>query len=196
MVNPFDCITEFIFVETAVSPADVILVPGANHPPLMEKAADLYKQGMAPYVLPSGGYKSHVEMTEWEYLRNLALENGIPEEAILKEDKAQHTLENARFSLEVLHRNNIVPRKAIVVCKAGHARRSLLCYQAEFPKDCEFMVSHCVDRYGITKENWFLTDVGINRVMNEVKKIGTYFGDIIPRSNIMHQLKQKGKSEK
>ncbi|NMH74771.1 YdcF family protein [Bacillus sp. RO2] len=196
MVNPFDCITEFIFVETAVSPADVILVPGANHPPLMEKAADLYKQGMAPYVLPSSGYKSHVEMTEWEYLRNLALENGIPEEAILKEDKAQHTLENARFSLEVLHRNNIVPRKAIVVCKAGHARRSLLCYQAEFPKDCEFMVSHCVDRYGITKENWFLTDVGINRVMNEVKKIGTYFGDIIPKSNIMHQLKQKGKSEK
>lgn len=127
MSNPFDCITEFIFVENVVSPADVILVPGANHPPLMEKAADLYKQGMAPYILPSGGYKQHVGATEWEYLRNIAIENGIPEEAILKEDKAQHTLENARFSLEVLHRNNIVPGKAIVVCKAGHARRSLLC---------------------------------------------------------------------
>lgn len=119
MANPFDCITEFIFVETAVSPADVILVPGANHPQLMEKASELYKQGLAPYVLPSGGFKPHVGTTEWEYLRSIAIENGIPEEAILKENKAQHTLENARFSLEVLHQENIVPRKVIVVCKAG-----------------------------------------------------------------------------
>ncbi|UAL46500.1 YdcF family protein [Sutcliffiella horikoshii] len=180
MSNPFDCITEFIFVETAVSPADVILVPGADHPQLMEKAVELYKQGLAPYILPSGGFKSHVGTTEWEYLKRIGIENGIPEESILKEDKAQHTLENARFSLEVLQRKNIVPQKAIVVCKAGHARRSLLCYQAEFPIDCKFLVSPCVDRYGITKENWYLTEVGINRVMNEVKKIGTYFSEIIP----------------
>ena len=195
MVNPFDSITEFIFVETAVYLADVILVPGANHPPLMEKAADLYKQGLAPYVLPSGGYKPHVGMTEWEYLRNLAMENGIPEEAILKEEKAQHTLENARFSLEVLHSNNIVPRKVIVVCKAVHARCSLLCYQAVFPKDCEFLISPCVDRYGITKENWFSTEIGVNRVMEEVKKIGTYFGEIIPRWNNMHLLEDRGENE-
>lgn len=181
MVNPFDCITEFIFVETPVSPADVILVPGADHPPLMETAANLYKQGMAPYILPSGGFKPHVGTTEWEYLRKVAIDNGIPEKAILKEDKAQHTLENARFSLEILHKNRIVPKKAIVVCKVGHARRSLLCYQAVFPKDCESLVSPCVDRYGITKENWFSTEIGVKRVMEEVKKIGTYFGDIIPR---------------
>lgn len=180
MSNPFDCITDFIFVETEVSPADVILVPGANHPQLMEKAATLYKQGMAPYILPSGGYKPHVGTTEWEYLRNIGIINGVPEEAILIEDKAQHTLENARFSLEVLQRKGICPKKVIIVCKAGHSRRALLCYQAEFPIDCEFLVSPCIDRYGITKENWFLSEVGINRIMAEVKKIGTYFGDFIP----------------
>ncbi|WP_223700011.1 YdcF family protein [Sutcliffiella deserti] len=180
MSNPFDCITEFIFVETKVALADIILVPGANHPELMEMAADLYKQGLAPYVLPSGGHKPHVGTTEWEYLRNIGIENGIPEDAILKEDKAQHTLENARFSLEVLLSKGITPKKAIIVCKAGHARRALLCYQAAFPQDCEFLVSPCVDRFGITKENWYLSEVGINRIMNEVKKIGTYFGDFIP----------------
>ncbi|ALC89133.1 hypothetical protein AM500_04500 [Bacillus sp. FJAT-18017] len=180
MSYPFDCITDFIFVESELSPADVILVPGANHPPLMEKAAALYHQGLAPYILPSGGYKQHVGTTEWEYLRNLAIENGVPEEAILKEDKAQHTLENARFSLDVLNREGIPYHKDIIVCKAGHSRRALLCYQHEFPKETEFLVSPVIDRYGITKENWFLSEVGISRTMTEVAKIGKYFGSLIP----------------
>lgn len=36
MSYPFDCITNFIFVETEMAPADVILVPGSNHLQLME----------------------------------------------------------------------------------------------------------------------------------------------------------------
>jgi uncharacterized SAM-binding protein YcdF (DUF218 family) len=104
MSYPFDCITNFIFVETEIAPADVILIPGANHPQLMEKAASLYQQGFAPYILPSGGYKPHVGTTEWEFLQNIGIANGVPEEAILKEDQAQNTFENARFSLEVLQK--------------------------------------------------------------------------------------------
>ncbi len=180
MTNPFNCITDFIFIETEVASADVILVPGANHPQLMEKAATLYKQGLAPYILPSGGYKPHVGATEWEYLRSIGIENGVPEEAIIREDEAQHTLENAQFSLKVLNKVGIHPNKVIIVCKAGHSRRALLCYQAEFPKETEFLVSPVVDRYGITKENWFLSEVGISRIMTEVQKIGKYFGDFIP----------------
>ncbi|UII55917.1 YdcF family protein [Cytobacillus spongiae] len=179
MTYPFDCITNFIFVETEIVPADVILVPGANHPQLMDKAASLYKQGLAPYILPSGGYKPHVGTTEWEYLRNIGIANGVPDEAILREDRAQHTLENARLSLEVLYKKGISPKKVIIVCKAGHSRRALLCYQAEFPKETEFFVSPVVDRYGITKENWFLSEVGISRIMTEVEKIGRYFGSHI-----------------
>ncbi|MDH5164548.1 YdcF family protein [Heyndrickxia oleronia] len=180
MTNPYDCITDFIFVENELASADVILVPGANHPQLMEKAVSLFKQGLAPYILPSGGYKPHVGTTEWEYLQNIAVEKGVPEDSILKEDKAQHTLENARFSLEVLKNKGIHPNKVIIVCKAGHSRRALLCYQAEFPKNTEFIVSPVVDRYGITKDNWFLSEIGINRIMTEVEKIGKYFGDFIP----------------
>jgi uncharacterized SAM-binding protein YcdF (DUF218 family) len=180
MSYPFGCITNFIFVETEIAPADVILIPGANHPQLMEKAASLYQQGFAPYILPSGGYKPHVGTTEWEFLRNIGIANGVPEEAILKEDQAQNTFENARFSLEVLQKAGIRPRKVILVCKAGHSRRALLTYQTVFPKETEFFISPVIDRYGITKENWFLSEVGISRIMTEVEKIGKYFGPHIP----------------
>ncbi|PEE41433.1 hypothetical protein COL91_00705 [Bacillus pseudomycoides] len=53
MTYPFDCITNFIFVETEIAPADVILVPGASHSQLMGKAASLYQHGLVPYILPS-----------------------------------------------------------------------------------------------------------------------------------------------
>ena len=181
MSNPFDCITDFIFVETEVFAADIILVPGANHPKLMEKASQFYKKDLAPYILPSGGYKTHVGTSEWEYLKNIGITNGVPNEVILKEDQAQHTLENARFSLEVLKNKRINHEKVIIVCKAGHSRRALLCYQYVFPKNTNFMVSPVEDRFGITKENWFTTEVGISRVMTEVEKIGKYFGDFIPK---------------
>jgi uncharacterized SAM-binding protein YcdF (DUF218 family) len=180
MSYPFDCITHFIFVETEIASADVILIPGANHPQLMEKAASLYQKGLAPYILPSGGAKPHIETTEWNYLRDIGIANGVPEKAILKEDKAQHTLENARFSWEVLQKTGIQPKKVILVCKAGHSRRALLSYQAVFPIETEFFVSPVIDRYGITKENWFLSEVGVNRIMAEVEKIGKYFGNHIP----------------
>jgi len=66
MRYPFDCITEFMFFETGVEQSDLILIPGGSHPQLMERAAELYHQGIAPYILPSGGPTSHVNSTEWE----------------------------------------------------------------------------------------------------------------------------------
>lgn len=180
MSYPFDCITNFIFAETEIAPADVIFIPGASHTQLMERAASLYHQEKAPYILPSGGANPRVETTEWDFLRNVGIANGVPEEAILKEDKAQNTFQNARFSLEVLQKAGISPRKVILVCKAVHARRALLTYQTEFPKETEFFISPVIDRTGITKDNWFMSEDGIKRVMTEVEKIGQYFGAHIP----------------
>jgi len=180
MSYPFDCITNFIFVETEIARADVIIVPGASHPQLMEKATFLYHQGLAPYLLPTGGANPRLETTEWDFLRDVGIENGVPEEAILKEDKAQNTFQNARFSLEVLQKTGINPRKVIMVCKAVHARRALLTYQTLFPKETVFFISPVIDRTGITKDNWFKSEDGIRRVMTEVEKIGQYFGPHIP----------------
>ncbi len=71
MPFPFNCITDFMFFETELEQSDVILIPGGSHPQLMKQAALLYHEGIAPLILPSGGAASHVETTEWEFLRNV-----------------------------------------------------------------------------------------------------------------------------
>ncbi|NOU98611.1 YdcF family protein [Paenibacillus planticolens] len=175
MSFPFDCISDFMFFETELGHSDVILVPGSRHPQLMERAAMLYQQGIAPLILPSGGVTQHFETTEWEFLRNVGVSLGISPQAILQEDKATNTFENARFSLKVLQDKGLNPKKVVLVCKNYHARRALLTYQIIFPRETIFYVSPVIDKTGTSKDNWFLDENRIRYVMNELEKVGKYF---------------------
>ena len=177
MSYPFDCITDLIFVETYVEKADVILVPGCSQPQIMERAAELYHKGLAPYILPTGGVNNDIPKyeSEWEYLKMIGIKLGVPEEAILKENKARNTFENARLSWSVLNKNNIDVKKAILVCKSYHSRRALLTYQLVFPLNVDFYVSTVTDKTGVTKDNWFLNTKATSLIMGEVVKIGKYF---------------------
>jgi uncharacterized SAM-binding protein YcdF (DUF218 family) len=164
-----------MFFDTEVGRSDVILIPGASHPQLMERASMLFHQGIAPFILPSGGSNPHVETTEWEFLRNVGVSLGVPSESILKENKATNTFENARLSLEVLQQQGIHPKTAVLVCKNYHARRALLTYQFVFPRDTIFYVSPVIDKTGTSKDNWFQNEERIKCVMNELEKVGKYF---------------------
>ena len=183
MKYPFDCISEFIFVETDVEKSDVILIPGASQPQLMEKAAELYNRGFAKYILPSGGVNPKLihHESEWEYLKTIGIKLGVPENVILREDKAQNTFENAQFSWNFLQSLNIPIRNVILVCKAYHSRRALLTYRTIFPLNINFYISPVIDKRGITKDNWFQNEGSISIVMSEVVKIGNYFRDKIPK---------------
>ena len=186
MSYPFDCISELIFVDTNVQKADVILVPGCNQPQLMELAAELYHKGFAPYILPTGGVNPKIDKfdTEWEYLKMIGIKLGVPEELILKENKARNTFENARFSWKVLNKNDINIKKVILVCKSYHSRRALLTYKLAFPLSIEFYVATVTDKTGVTKDNWFLNTEYTSLIMGEVVKIGKYFENEI--SNLIN----------
>jgi len=177
MNNLFDSISDFIFVEDKPKKSDIILILGGSKPQLMERAVELYHQGLAPYILPSGGINKKLPDwdSEWEFLRNIAITNGVPESAILKEDKALSTLDNAILSWQVIQQDNIKVKRAILVCKSFHARRALLTYQIIFSSDIEFIVCPIIDDRDIRKDNWFLDNAKIIEVMEEVEKIGKYF---------------------
>ena len=188
-----DQITEFIFVETPVERADMIFVPGNGYPQMAEQAAGLWKQGMAPYVLPSGRYSICAEGfsgvldkggeytgsydTEWMFLREVLLENGVDERCILKEDRASYTYENAIYSRQCTDEMGLVVEKGILCCKSYHARRCLLYYQLLFP-DTQFYVSPS-DTEGISRCDWYRSKKGIEAVLGEVERCGGQFYDII-----------------
>lgn len=181
MKYPFECITDLVFVnKDQLESSDIIVVPGGSHPQLIERAAELFHSGLAPYILPSGGYNSKINQTEWDYLSEIAINMGVPQESILKEDQAKSTFDNARNSWEIIKERNIEVRKVIMICKAQHSRRALMTYQTIFPLDIRFLIDPIIDKNNITRENWYLDEIKIRAVMGEMEKISKYFAHHIP----------------
>lgn len=182
-------IGDFIFVEHQTQKSDAIMIAGGSHPELGENAAASWKKQEAPIVLISGGVsiktgkfpgpRSKAEIynkqyeTEYDFFVDVLLKNGVPESAFYGENKSSFTKENALFAREVVSSNQLKISKAILICKSFHARRSLMFYQMAFP-DVHFFVSP-VPSYDITKDNWYKTDYGIQRVMGELSRCGNQF---------------------
>jgi len=176
-VYSFQCISDFIFLETNICPSDIILIPGSDCPELAVRAAEFYKVGLAPIILISGGHNPIIPdyASESEFLMSVVLSKGICRDAVILENKARNTFENAVLSWKIIEQRALKPKRCILVCKAYHSRRALLTYQARFPANIEFYISTVEDYKKINKQNWFLKDRGIETVMSEVVKIGKYF---------------------
>lgn len=188
-----DQITEFVFAEHKLEQADIIFIPGSGHPQLAEEAARLYHQGWAPWILPSGRYSITTGKfsgvldkqecyqgsyeTEWDFLSQVLQEKGVPGAAILKEDRATYTYENAIYSRQVTDGMGLEIKKAILCSKPYHARRCLLYYQLLYP-DTRFMVYPIKDSK-IQRDNWFLTEEGTRLVFGELERMGTQFHEIM-----------------
>ena len=97
------------------------------------------------------------------YVKDVLVQNGVDESAILKEDQATFTWENAKNSRIVTDQNKLVIQKAILCCRNVHARRSLMYYQKSFPEAKIFVSPSVIGN--VTKENIArLTGLGVNYV--------------------------------
>ncbi|MCI8557020.1 MAG: YdcF family protein [Lachnospiraceae bacterium] len=177
-------ITDFIFVEHRPRKADIIFVPGGNQGAIAVKAAMLFREGYAPLILPSGRFSKPVGHcmipgyeTEWEFLRDILTEQGVPGEAVLEEKRATFTYENAIYSRQVTDAAGLTIERAILCPQACHARRALLYYEILYP-DTEFIVCPAVTR-GISRDNWFLEDEKIDIVLGELERCGSQFHEIL-----------------
>ncbi len=184
-------VENYIFMESSFflgenEKADVIFVPGCPRPDLAVEAAGLYRKGAAPLIIPSGAYTkvqgSFLGVNsggerygkdfscEADFLHAVLVAHGVPEEAIRKEREATYTLENAEKTRELMEREKIKVKKAILCCKSYHARRAYLYYSMVFP-ELEIRIHPvCVD--GISRENWSDTEKGRQTVFGELKRMG------------------------
>lgn len=186
-------ISNYIFVADEPEKVDAIFLPGGSHPEQPEYAAALHHKGYAKWLIPSGGIS--VKADKWQGVRSKAdiyngdyqsdcefftdvlIKNGVPTNSIIGEYKAGHTRDNAFFSRKIIDEKGIEINSAIIDCKAFHARRCLMLYQMAFPEvRMKVCPVHC---YNITKDNWFETEQGIDRVLGELARCGNQFvGDI------------------
>ena len=184
-------ITEFIFLEDLPEKADLIIVPGNTWPQPARRAAALYHEGMAPYIVVSGRYSKGQQtfagaacegdrykgayMTEADFLTDVLIREGVPETAVLQERKAEFTLENARYIRKLLEEKKMTVKKALIRCQAFHARRCRMYFEYIFQDtDVEFLMCPAVTQ-GISRCSWMESQKGLDTVLGELRRCGEQF---------------------
>jgi uncharacterized SAM-binding protein YcdF (DUF218 family) len=113
-------------------PADAIVVLGAAEydgrpSPVfrarLDHAVSLYKAGLAPFLVVTGGKASGDRTTEAAVAREFAIGHGVPDDAILVEDHGRTTLESLRSVGDMLRRRGM--RDAVFVSDRAHMLRVL-----------------------------------------------------------------------
>jgi len=113
-------------------PADAIVVMGAAQydgrpSPVfaarLEHAVELYRAGIAPRLIVTGGKADGDRTTEAATARSYAIAHGVPNDAILVEDQSRTTLESIRAVGGVLRAGGL--DKAVFVSDRPHMLRVL-----------------------------------------------------------------------
>lgn len=168
-------ITDYIFLKPDPQKADLAFVFGTRHQEAVDKAYGLYKNGLVPKILVSGGLNHVTGKNEAEEMSKKLIALGVNQDDIILEDQSANSLENVLFSKKIIEKklgfNNI--RKVIAVVKHYHSRRALMTLKKYFPQNIE-LSPVVYEIYGFTKNDWFENKIGQEKVLGEIDKISKY----------------------
>lgn len=164
---------------------DFMLVMGSHDLRVANHAANLFLQGKVPFLVCSGGYgkitKSLWNNTEAETYAQICIENGVPKDKILIENKSTNSGENFIFTKKLLESHNIKVSTGIIVCKNYLSRRALATAKKQWPE-----IEWFIETPNLSFEEYIKNESNIDRMINllvgDIQRLMIYpnFGFQIP----------------
>jgi uncharacterized SAM-binding protein YcdF (DUF218 family) len=106
------------------------------------------------------------------YMRDQAVQMGVPPEAILVEDNSLHTRENAEMVLTLIKQCQM--RRIILVTSPFHQQRTYLTFAKVFQSHGIEIINHYAETGEWHPATWFLSSEHRNLVKSEEERIKTY----------------------
>jgi len=145
--------------------ADCILVLGSHDLRVADRGAELYLQGWAPILIFSGGLgnvtKGIWKDPEADQFARIALDKGVPAEAIFIENQSTNTGENILFTQRLLAEKGLNPQTFLLVQKPYMERRSYATFKKHWPEKNLIVTSP-----QISFEEYPTEDIPMERVIN------------------------------
>lgn len=124
---PLQVIWDYLCLHQEPKPADCIVGFGNFNDDIARRAAELYHQGFAPWVLFTGGLGRNTQgllaEPEAAIFARVAMECGVPRERIIVENRSANTAENIRFTRQLLQERGLSHRKILGVHQPFMERR-------------------------------------------------------------------------
>jgi len=149
----------------ALEKSDCILALGSHDLRVAERAADIYLEGWAPIIIFSGGLgnltKDIWSEPEADQFAGIAKRKGVPEKAILIENKSTNTGENILFTQQLLQEKHLDPHSFIVVQKPYMERRSYATFKKHWPEKKLLVTSP-----QLSFEEYVTDEIPVEKVIN------------------------------
>ena len=145
MIESLENDYEILRAEDSPEAEAIVVLGGATFPPIPPRVAvevgsafdrllhgmRLLRSGRAPIMVLSGGLTVFVgsNLTESGRMRSLALEYGIPAQAIVLEEESRNTYENALYTRALLEERGI--DRILLVTSAKHMPRAVAVFRTQ-----------------------------------------------------------------
>lgn len=129
---------DYMRLGVPVTPGGVIVGFGCINDDIALRCAQLYRDGFAPRVLFTGGLGRNTlgrwAQSEAERFAGIAMAHGVPQAAILLENRSTNSAENILFTRELLAANGLEREKLVCVHKPFMERRLYAAMQVYWPQ--------------------------------------------------------------
>lgn len=164
---------DYLAEQDAPKKADLIFVFGAKTPLRIEKAIELYKLGLSERILVSGRgphYANNDSATEAEIYAKIAMDQGVPKDAIILEDKSITVPDNVRASLNLLDEQHIPHSSIILVNSPYTQRRGWAHFEKYTPENVSLVRVNSETGNQYKRDAWYAHSTGIDVVLSEYWK--------------------------
>ncbi len=165
-------IARFLIVEDELSPADAIVVLGGGGTERVRHSVKLYQSGHSAQIIMTGMTQSipGVTTTWARFAMQEAVSLAAPEDAIILEEKATNTSENAEYVKEIMIDRNL--KSAIIVSSPYHMRRARMIFRKEFEdrEDISLQFSSVEDS-NFKVQGWWTRKKDFRRVAREYRTL-------------------------
>lgn len=174
-VQTIATIGNFLVVQNDLRPADVIhVIAGDDY--RTAYAIQLYKQGYARMLFFTGGWCQYHGYYHGEHALQLALEAGIPQQAIAYDDSTvTSTYDEALLLKKFILGNQPAYHTVIVVSDPYHMRRSQWTYHHIIGKGFTVLMAPVPFDRTPFKQQWWTDSASTSYVKEEYQKLIYYF---------------------
>lgn len=146
----------------------IITVSGGDTIARTSEAVALYQRGWAPLLIFSGAAADISGPSNARAMKRYAVENGVPEKAIVIEEFSQTTAENAVNTSIFIKKQDL--KRVIIVTSAYHQRRAELEFNVRLGDEI-VIVNHPVATDRQWTKYWWTTGIGWQLALGELSKI-------------------------
>ncbi len=196
-------IWDYMLMHQELKKSDAIIALGSNDIRVAERAFELYKEGLAPFIICTGGVghtgdiniSNFGGLSEAEKYKELLLKLGMDSSDIILETKAENTGQNVLNVRSLLQEMRLKWNNFIVVGKPWNERRAYATFKKQWP-EANICMSSPVMSYedymnskDVSKEVFLNVMIGDFQRIKEYPKLGFQIEQEIP-DNVWYSFQE------